>query len=330
MGYYELMHKDVVACVFALSGGAVVSMSVNPECNGHSPLVVSDKKTLSDWLHSRSISATRQGLYKLAADPFIFMLENYGLSLSDCYWIKPIQSDECWSNVNFYENKFNDTAVLDSFELDGCGERKGRTPSASLGGDLQKKWVLQEGTRLLVKGNSGNTSLQSVAEVMASAIYKKQGIESYTEYDFYNTEADGRSILGCCCENFTTTELEFIPAIDIINSVKKRQDHSYYQTFTEVCVENGIADVEVFMSNMLAVDFMIVNVDRHLSNFGILRNPDTLEWVKMAPVFDSGNSLFYNSYSNSKLPSGVSLVNTPVNSFTESVGAQTRLIKYCT
>lgn len=45
---------------------------------------------------------------------------------------------------------------------------------------------------------------------------------------------------------------------------------------------------------MLTVDFIIANTDRHYNNFGFLRNPDTLEWIGLAPVFDSGTSMFHD------------------------------------
>ena len=45
---------------------------------------------------------------------------------------------------------------------------------------------------------------------------------------------------------------------------------------------------------MLTVDFIIANTDRHYNNFGFLRNPDTLKWLGLAPVFDSGTSMFHD------------------------------------
>ena len=43
---------------------------------------------------------------------------------------------------------------------------------------------------------------------------------------------------------------------------------------------------------MLTIDYLIANTDRHLNNFGAIRNADTLEWIGMAPIFDSGTSLW--------------------------------------
>lgn len=34
--------------------------------------------------------------------------------------------------------------------------------------------------------------------------------------------------------------------------------------------------------------------DRHMNNIAVMRNPDTLELLGFAPIFDSGNSMFYN------------------------------------
>lgn len=44
-------------------------------------------------------------------------------------------------------------------------------------------------------------------------------------------------------------------------------------------------------------DFIITNSDRHWYNFGILRDTETLRFVSMAPIYDNGNSMFYNIYS---------------------------------
>ena len=36
------------------------------------------------------------------------MVDNLALSLTDCYWIKPIDSDIAWEDVNLYTNHFVD------------------------------------------------------------------------------------------------------------------------------------------------------------------------------------------------------------------------------
>ena len=47
------------------------------------------------------------------------------------------------------------------------------------------------------------------------------------------------------------------------------------------------------MSQMIVCDALLANSDRHWRNFGIIRNVNTLE-IRPAPLFDSGNCLWYN------------------------------------
>ena len=49
-----------------------------------------------------------------------------------------------------------------------------------------------------------------------------------------------------------------------------------------------------FMDYQIMTDYLISNTDRHMNNIAIMRNPDTLKILGFAPIFDSGNSMFYN------------------------------------
>ena len=42
---------------------------------------------------------------------------------------------------------------------------------------------------------------------------------------------------------------------------------------------------------MVLLDYLLVNEDRHFNNFGIIRDANTLKWLDVAPIFDSGESL---------------------------------------
>ncbi len=49
---------------------------------------------------------------------------------------------------------------------------------------------------------------------------------------------------------------------------------------------------------MFAVDYLMKNIDRHLKNFGIIRNVNSLEWVRTTPIFDTGESMECDKYFN--------------------------------
>ena len=42
---------------------------------------------------------------------------------------------------------------------------------------------------------------------------------------------------------------------------------------------------------MFLIDYLMLNTDRHLKNFGVIRNVNTLEWVRTTPIFDSGEAM---------------------------------------
>ena len=47
-------------------------------------------------------------------------------------------------------------------------------------------------------------------------------------------------------------------------------------------------------SDMMVFDALIHNTDRHLNNFGVLVDNESNRILGPAPLFDHGNSLFYN------------------------------------
>ena len=47
---------------------------------------------------------------------------------------------------------------------------------------------------------------------------------------------------------------------------------------------------------MFVVDYLIMNIDRHLKNYGIIRNVETLKWERVTPIFDTGQSMCCDEY----------------------------------
>ena len=52
---------------------------------------------------------------------------------------------------------------------------------------------------------------------------------------------------------------------------------------------------------MFILDFLIMNEDRHLNNFGVIRDVNTLKWLDVAPIFDNGQSLNIKYYDSNEL-----------------------------
>lgn len=329
MDYYELMHRDLVVAVFSVNDCDEIQVMFEQDNKEHLPLGVSDRRTFIKWLKNRAIPVTRDGIEKITNNPFQTMLYNRALSLTDSYWIRFCEDSFLWDTINLYDNYFKSSMVLDIIEDLNVRDTTDFTPSSSLKGDLKKKWnITEEGDRVVLKGNYGDNALQSVSEVIASCIYKKLNICEFAEYKFALLSSNNKEILGCYSKNFTRKDLEFVPAIEVVNSCKQKNNESVYQLFIRECETKGITDVKEFMDAMLSVDFLMANTDRHFNNFGILRDPVTLEWKKMAPVFDSGNSLFFRSGKNAVLPKGRELLETEINSFYKTLIRQMSVVDF--
>ena len=184
--------------------------------------------------------------------------------------------------------------------------------------------MIRNGRRYLIKANQGRTSQQSINEVIASLIHERQNKVPYTKYELCDISIAGNQEIGCLCEDFCTEEVEFIPALDVVNSEKKQNDISLLEHFISTCVKHGPGENEVrdFLEYQILTDFLITNTDRHLYNFGVLRDSKTLKFIGMAPVFDSGNSLFWNK---NRIPEGQDLLDIAVNSFK---GTEMGLLRY--
>ena len=254
---YELMHKDDVVASLQLDdlSGAIlkVTPSASPELL---PLGGSQgADSLRKWWLRRAVPISQGNIAALLQQEGIpstqsLLVRNLGLSLSDHYWIKPNGSELTWKDVSLFSNSFRDP--LESMQIQhphGAASTSTQTPayspSASLQGDLIKKWLIVDDTRCLLKGNRGANSQQSLNEVLASMLHEKQGFSNHVRYRPVKFTGSASEQYGCICEDFASETLEFIPAIDVVDSEKKDNAVSTYEHFIHVCTAHGLSELEV-------------------------------------------------------------------------------------
>ncbi len=321
---FYLMHRDDVVVTMSIDniGGNINKVSLN----GIADLLPLGARKSTDelkkWWARRAVPISQGNIKRILQSEDIpttqsLLVQNLGLSLTDHYWIKPIDSALDWSTVNLYENDFKESVETRKFNKSAVDLRNATTfyPGSSLQGELEKKWIIDpDGNRILIKGNYGNSSQQSANEIIATLIHKKQNKFPYVAYKFCKLSTENKNKVGCMCKNFTDINTEFISAYEIINSSKKRNDVSDYEHFISVCSENGLDTdyVRSFLEYQILTDFVITNTDRHYNNFGVLRDSKTLKFVDIAPIFDCGNSMFWN---NPQQPMYDDLTNIKVSSF---------------
>ena len=149
----------------------------------------------------------------------------------------------------------------------------------------------------MIKGNYGQSYQQSLNEVFASDLHRRQGFDQYTEYTLVRLQTDGNvEGIGCMSYDFCSENIECISAWELLQTIKTRQNESYYYPFRQVCLSMGMKEEEFtgFIDYQIMTDYLMSNTDRHMNNIAVMRNPDTLQLLGFAPIFDSGNSMFYN------------------------------------
>lgn len=290
---FYLMHKDEQFGIATIDNDTGNLLNLRITNINLCPIKTLDKKQLASWWERRAIPKNQRMTSQLLCGESNtkYMLNNLGLSLVDCYWVKPINSEFTWEEVNLYTNDFAEK----DFSYIDIKNASPFLPSATTQGELQKRWIIKNNERYLVKGNYGNSYQQSINEVFATLLHKKQG-RICTEYELIELPTTMGEGIGCISKNFTNENLEFIPAIDISYMDKKENNISEYQHFIDVCVENGLSSeiVQDYMDYLIMSDFVMTNTDRHLLNFGVRRDSNTLKFIDLAPYYDTGNSMFYN------------------------------------
>lgn len=261
---------------------------------------------LKQWWKRRAIPISQGNIRKMLEKKGLlgtedFLLKNLGLSLTDYYWISPLDSGMTWNDVNLFDNDFHGNIMLGEAEDKNEEGIPHYTPNGSLQGTLEKSWTILNGERGLLKGNRDNRSSESINEVIASKLHEMQGFDNYTKYKLI--KINGRSYdYGCYSKLFTSKELELISAYDVVASEKKPNDVSYFEHFIKLCKKYGLEEdvLRKYLDYMILSDFVLSGRDRHLGNISILRDAETLQFAMPAPIYDSGKCLFVQD----SVPSG--------------------------
>ena len=134
---------------------------------------------------------------------------------------------------------------------------------------------------------------QPFNEVAATIVARRLGIP-HVPYTLLWDDGVPYSV----CEDFITPDTELVTAWRVMRFVKKDNSTSVYRHYLNCCDALGAPGVERAVDQMIVLDYLIANEDRHQNNFGLIRDANTLEWIGAAPIFDSGSSLGYDKLAN--------------------------------
>lgn len=282
------------------------------------------RTTISEWFRGRGIPSWRDKLDLLLhrldiTAPSELLDKAFGLSLSDQYWIKPFDLEVHYDDINFFDNDFDYIEFMEASLSKNSkiitNKNSLKTPNNTTDGMLKKAWIIEDGTRYLLKSGYKNETLQPFNEVLASMICERLEFDHVTyTLDIYKDTV----VSKCPC--FITKDTEFIACDQIRNDMKRHNSEEDLEDYIRILEKHGIKEARTKLENMYILDFLIMNEDRHLNNFGIIRNVDTLTWLDVAPIFDNGQSLTIEYYDDDELHiSGEGRLFYEVRSFDEII-----------
>ena len=296
----DLMSGDIVA-------GHIRARYVEPVCPEHLPLCFQRGGDVADWLTHRAVDAhrTHSRLLKKVLrlkerDDISTALHFNAATIADNYWIRPEGSSLTWEQVRFHENDFADLAL--SGKLSDFSKTPSRTPELTNTGSFEKCWRYQDGAWWMYKAG---TEAERFSELFVCALCKALG---FPVAEYQNCAPYIRT------RDFTGGKLNFEPAAYLVGDDEDYETN--YQTFLRF--GQDIADQYV---ELLLMDTICRNADRHTYNYGLLRSQQTGKVLSLAPNFDNNIALISGGMDEG--PRAPDLLTELLEAFDAATGAVT-------
>lgn len=245
---------------------------------------------IAKWLKHRTIPKNRAYVHNFLSKcglninrPMTIIKVSKGLSLNDCYWVVEEGFEGPYDKFNLYDNRFSQVLALIAFTGYGSSIRTSldSCPEFTTNGMLPKCWRRKDGKIMLYKGGTSgasNTGNEPYSEYYAAQVAKVLGVNAI-EYGLSKWKGE----LCSTCELFTSKEYSFLPVGRVVTSGGMKAVREYYEKLGQSFVDA--------LNDMLVLDAIIMNTDRHFGNFGFIVDNKTNKIVAPAPLFDHGNAL---------------------------------------
>lgn len=292
---YELKHYDLSLVRFSATEDTntpeIKILWVNEDKKYLFPLDLElTNDGLAKWLKHRTIPKNRAYVHNFLSKcglninrPMTIIKVSKGLSLNDCYWVVEEGFEGTYDKYNLYDNRFSQVLALIAFTGYGSSIRTSLAscPEFTTNGMLPKCWRRKDRKILLYKGGTSgasNTGNEPYSEYYAAQVAKVLGVNAI-EYGLSQWKGE----LCSTCELFTSKDYSFLPVGRIVTSGGMTAVIEYYEKLGNEFVEA--------LNDMLVLDAIIMNTDRHFGNFGFIIDNKTNKIVAPAPLFDHGNAL---------------------------------------
>lgn len=290
---YFLMNKNTIVATYDVEPQTEFSdrgFLEQKQIFGKLPLGFKDINT---WIDARKASKHSNHLQavmrQLGCDSNEgFVQATHAAAINDTFWIRSNREKVSWEQISLYQNQFTETISKLSFE--GAGSYDGvfslSSPELACDGSFRKcfrkesaKGEFNSDIFLYKRGGELGAGLEPYCEQMASEIARMISPNNAVNYDL--VKLYDRTASRC---NLFTNEKYGYASFAKITDVRRTDLKGVFDYFANLGSEQEFRE-------MLVIDALCFNQDRHSGNYGVLFDNETLEIVKMSPVFDLNISL---------------------------------------
>ena len=253
----------------------------------------------NEWLQNRAKIFGRANTLQLAKIAGINTTEDFvkiakALSVTDTLWVDDMEHPIYWDKVNPYRNRIS--TLLANIAIDGWGitltaKVDAPSPQYRLSGSVEK-CVKREGKNIYLYKTAGEcwsdlAGKRPYSEYFASKLEEKLGFQDYTKYDIvekevYDEATNAKYVKPYCrCPIFTSEEV----------GLAECSDTKYIKYGIEQILKELPQTNKETLREMILLDSIILNTDRHRGNFGFRVDNKTLQLIGIAPIYDNDCSL---------------------------------------
>ena len=245
--------------------------------------------------HRTNSRILKKALRLKEKDDLLTVIHVNGATITDNYWIKPLDSSLKYADIRFSDDYFSKLALNGSYDDFNSAAKRGntRTPELTNIGSFEKCWKLKDGKWWIVKSANHVFEFDGKWWMYKTAnhdeLFSELFVCEFGKLLKMNMAVYERGKGVTKSLDFTDgANVNFEPASAFMGDNEDYED--VIVKLNDICPQ-AIPDY----IRMIFLDTIVVNPDRHTSNFGLLRDINTGKLLRLAPMFDHNMALISSS-----------------------------------
>lgn len=257
-------------------------------------IVPSHIGNFNNWVQSRTSIFGRENLLKMAklagiSNELEYLTISKALSINDTFWVNDTENPTTWNKINPYTNRLS--RIMAEIAINGIQHYKNQhigspSPQYNIDGNTDKCVKRVNGELYIYKTDGEQWSdlagCRPYSEYFASILANKLKLSNFVKYNIKINKTQRGYYKPYVFSKLFTSE-----KYGLIQMYNSRLYGLSFNELDEVWKEKGDTRSRLLFREMLLLDSITLNFDRHLGNWGLLVDNDTYEEIGLAPIYDN-------------------------------------------